>query len=78
MAVQAESVRGRAENSLETWSGVAVGVQRTGELEDEADGERIGLAEVQLGRRLENLVAQGTWGAVSETCRACRSREVSL
>ena len=38
-------------------------MQRSGELENEADGERIGLAEVQLGRRLENLVGQGTWGA---------------
>ena len=63
MAVQAEAVRGGAENSLQTRSGVAVGVQSTGELEDEADSEGIGLAEVQLGRRLENLVAQGTWGA---------------
>ena len=63
MAMQAEPVRGGAEDSLEARGGVAVGVQRAGELEHEADGERVGLAEVQLGRRLENLVAQGAWGA---------------
>jgi hypothetical protein len=72
MAVQAEAVRGGAEDSLEARSGVAVGVQRAGELEDEADGERVRLAEVQLGRRFEDVVGQGTRGAVSETCRACR------
>jgi regulator of protease activity HflC (stomatin/prohibitin superfamily) len=59
VTVQAESVRRRAEDPLETRCGVPVGVQRAGELEHEPDGERIGLAEVQLGRRLEDLVCQG-------------------
>src|SRR3954471_20928971 len=63
MPVQTEPVRRGAEDSFEARSGVAVGVQRAGELEHEADGERIGLAEVQLGRRLEDVVAQGTRGA---------------
>ena len=43
MAVQAEPVRRRAEDALETRRGVAVGVQRARELEHEADGERIRL-----------------------------------
>ena len=63
MAGEPEPVGGGGEDVLEPRSGVAVGVQRAGELEHEADGERVGLAEVQLGRRLENLVAQGAWGA---------------
>ena len=60
MAVQPETVSRGAEDPFETWSGVTVGVQRAGELEHEPDGERIGLAEIQLGRRLEDVVGQGT------------------
>jgi hypothetical protein len=63
MAVQPEAVSRGAEDPFETWSGVTVGVQRAGELEHEPDGERIGLAEIQLGRRPEDVVAQGTRGA---------------
>jgi hypothetical protein len=58
MAVQTEPVRRGAEDPLEARRRVAVGVQGAGELEHEADGERIGLAEVQLGRRLEDVVGQ--------------------
>ena len=62
MAMQPETVRRGAEDPLEARGGVAVGVQRAGELEYEADGERVGLAEVQLGRRLEDVVGQGLFG----------------
>ena len=64
MTMQAEPVRRRAENSLQTRRGVTVGVQGTGELQHEPDGQRVRLAKGQLGGRLEDLVvAQGTLGA---------------
>ena len=59
MPVQAEAVRRRAERALEARRGVAVRVQRTRELEDEADGERVRRLEPELGRGAKEVVAQG-------------------
>ena len=74
MPVEAEPVRRGAEDPFEARRGVAVGVQGAGELEHETDGERIGLAEVQLGRRPENVFSQGTRGAGTALMLLPRSR----
>lgn len=67
MAVQTQAVGRRAECALEARRRVAVGVQRPGELEDEADGERIRRLETELGRRAKQVVAQGELEAVGDT-----------
>ena len=67
--MQAQAVGRRAERALETRRGVAVGVQRARELEDEADGERVRRLERELGRRAKQLVAQGALCPIDDAAR---------
>lgn len=64
--MQAQAVGRRAERALQTRRRVAVGVQRPCELEDEADGQRVGRLDGELGRRAKQIVAQRALWAIGD------------